>query len=58
MEPIRDLVVELQRSRDVKAIEFDRKYTNQHADKSMKEINNWVKDKTRSKTVMVIAYVK
>mgnify|MGYP001361392437 CR=1 FL=1 len=58
MEPIRDLAVELQRSRDVKAIEFDRKYTSQHNDKSMKEIQNWVKDKSRSKSVMCVAYVK
>lgn len=58
MEPIRDIATELSRSRDVKAIELDRKFTSQHNDKSMREVQSWAKDKARGKTVMVVAYTK
>ena len=58
MEPIRDIAAKLQRSRDVKAAELDRKYTSQHNVKSMRELQSWAKDKARNKTVMVVAYTK
>ena len=58
MEAVRDIAAELQRSRDVKAAELDRKYTSQHNDKSLKDIQSWVKDKSRNKTVIVVAYTK
>ena len=58
MEAVRDMAAKLQRSRDVKAAELDRKYTSQHNDKSMREVQSWAKTKSQSRTVTVIAFVK
>ena len=58
MAAVRDIATELSRSRDVKVIELDRKFTSQHNDKSMREVQSWARDKARSKTVMVVAYTK
>ena len=58
MAAVRDIATELSQSRDVKTIELDKKFTSQHNDKSMREVQNWAKDKARSKTVMVVAYTR
>jgi len=58
MKPVKELVADLSKSRDIKAAELSNKYTSSHTDKTLRELTSWAKTKSRSKTVTVVAFVK